>query len=284
MMREVLMDPIEPPSVRAAAYGVAHLLPARFDVWFARCVVRDVALRHGHARAAVGELAEILGSAVAAAPFESSSGAAPRAAAPLASPSAETLLITPQRAAPTEPIFAPAPFVTQLVAPPAPPAPLVSTTQVASIVESPAPTTHANPWRLVLLALAALGIGGGLLFALGGRAATPSTVAVEGSHSAQVNDPRPVATLSPVADDPPLATTSGAPPLGSAPLAGGCSTYKGDYATAMRGKDYACVRAILLPRLEAGAISTGEARYLKAACAALGDTSCEKRAAEHIAG
>jgi hypothetical protein len=34
--------------------------------------------------------------------------------------------------------------------------------------------------------------------------------------------------------------------------------------------------------LNAGAISSGEARYLKAACTQLGDLSCAKRAAEKI--
>jgi hypothetical protein len=37
-----------------------------------------------------------------------------------------------------------------------------------------------------------------------------------------------------------------------------------------------------MPRLNAGQISTGEARYLKAACGALGDVACEKRAAEKL--
>ena len=50
----------------------------------------------------------------------------------------------------------------------------------------------------------------------------------------------------------------------------------------MRAKDYECVRTILMPRLNANSISSGEARYLKAACAALGDSACQKRAADKI--
>ena len=58
--------------------------------------------------------------------------------------------------------------------------------------------------------------------------------------------------------------------------------FKGDYTSAMRGKEYGCVRSLLLPRLNAGTIGQSEARYLKAACQALGDTTCEKRAAEKL--
>jgi serine/threonine protein kinase len=51
IMREVLFDPIEPPSLRAARYGVGQRLPPWFDIWFARCVVRDVAARFANAAA-----------------------------------------------------------------------------------------------------------------------------------------------------------------------------------------------------------------------------------------
>jgi len=40
-MCEVLMDPIEAPSVRALEYEHPKPLPEGFDGWFARCVVRD---------------------------------------------------------------------------------------------------------------------------------------------------------------------------------------------------------------------------------------------------
>jgi serine/threonine protein kinase len=41
IMREVLFESIPPASERARRYGAAELLPAWFDAWFARCVVRD---------------------------------------------------------------------------------------------------------------------------------------------------------------------------------------------------------------------------------------------------
>jgi serine/threonine protein kinase len=61
-LTEVLMQPLDPASVRAAEYGVANLLPARFDSWFARCVVRDAAERFHDANEALNELLPILDS------------------------------------------------------------------------------------------------------------------------------------------------------------------------------------------------------------------------------
>jgi serine/threonine-protein kinase len=59
-LTEVLMQPLDPASVRAAEYGVGHLLPARFDAWFARCVVRDASQRFHDANEALNELLPIL--------------------------------------------------------------------------------------------------------------------------------------------------------------------------------------------------------------------------------
>jgi serine/threonine protein kinase len=61
-LTEVLMQPLDPASVRAAEYGVGHLLPARFDSWFARCVVRDASQRFHDANEALNELLPILDS------------------------------------------------------------------------------------------------------------------------------------------------------------------------------------------------------------------------------
>ncbi|MDO9020808.1 MAG: protein kinase [Deltaproteobacteria bacterium] len=61
-LTEVLMQPLDPASVRAAEYGVGHLLPARFDSWFARCVVRDASQRFHDANEALAELLPILDS------------------------------------------------------------------------------------------------------------------------------------------------------------------------------------------------------------------------------
>ena len=61
VMREVLFDSIVPASERARAFGVAERLPAGFDAWFARCVVRDVEDRLATATEAWAALAEVLG-------------------------------------------------------------------------------------------------------------------------------------------------------------------------------------------------------------------------------
>jgi hypothetical protein len=75
----------------------------------------------------------------------------------------------------------------------------------------------------------------------------------------------------------PTATTTAA-----APTIGNCPSYKGDYPTAAKNNDWECVRTMLLPRLNSSQISSGEARYLKAACTQLSDVSCAKRAAEKM--
>ncbi len=61
-LTEVLMQPLEPASVRAAEYGVGHLLPPRFDAWFARCVVREADQRFRDANEALSELLPVLES------------------------------------------------------------------------------------------------------------------------------------------------------------------------------------------------------------------------------
>jgi serine/threonine protein kinase len=50
LLREVVLEPIVPPSERAALYGRADRVPAGFDAWFARCVCRDVDQRFQDAR------------------------------------------------------------------------------------------------------------------------------------------------------------------------------------------------------------------------------------------
>jgi serine/threonine protein kinase len=52
LLREVIMEPIESASARAAHYGVGDRVPPGFDAWFARCLDRDPDARHPDARAA----------------------------------------------------------------------------------------------------------------------------------------------------------------------------------------------------------------------------------------
>jgi serine/threonine protein kinase len=61
LMREVLFEPIVPPSVRAAQMGVGHLIPQGFDAWFARCVDRNPLARFRGAGEAMQALEPVLG-------------------------------------------------------------------------------------------------------------------------------------------------------------------------------------------------------------------------------
>jgi serine/threonine protein kinase/TPR repeat protein len=63
VLREVVLDPIPSASARAAQYGRAELLPPGFDVWFSRCVVREVEARFQDARAARDAFADVFGQA-----------------------------------------------------------------------------------------------------------------------------------------------------------------------------------------------------------------------------
>jgi hypothetical protein len=63
LLREVVFDPLDSASVRAAWLGVARLLPAKFDDWFARCVAREASARFADAGAAHDALVPVLDAA-----------------------------------------------------------------------------------------------------------------------------------------------------------------------------------------------------------------------------
>jgi formylglycine-generating enzyme required for sulfatase activity/tRNA A-37 threonylcarbamoyl transferase component Bud32 len=60
-MRELVLEPIPPASQRAADFGVAERLPAGFDAWFAKCVVREPGARFRDAGEAWQALASAAG-------------------------------------------------------------------------------------------------------------------------------------------------------------------------------------------------------------------------------
>jgi pSer/pThr/pTyr-binding forkhead associated (FHA) protein len=105
----------------------------------------------------------------------------------------------------------------------------------------------------------------------GGKTSKPPTGDPGGKPAPSATKTTPTATTAPT-------STS----TGPTPTPGSCGSYGGDYGAAMRNKDYDCVKKMLAPKLNANAISPGEARYLKAACTALGDTTCAKRAADKL--
>ncbi len=56
LFTEVLVTPLDPPSVRAAQAGLAHLVPPGFDVWFSRCVARAPDQRFPDASSAIAAI------------------------------------------------------------------------------------------------------------------------------------------------------------------------------------------------------------------------------------
>ncbi|MBK6531807.1 MAG: serine/threonine protein kinase [Deltaproteobacteria bacterium] len=68
LVLEVVVQPLDPASLRAREMGVAALLPAGFDGWFARCVVREQDQRFANASLTWDALEPILGGAPKAAP------------------------------------------------------------------------------------------------------------------------------------------------------------------------------------------------------------------------
>jgi serine/threonine protein kinase/hemoglobin-like flavoprotein/class 3 adenylate cyclase len=63
LWREILFDPLDLASERAAELGCEHLVPARFDEWFIRCLARDPRGRFAGARAASEALMALLAPA-----------------------------------------------------------------------------------------------------------------------------------------------------------------------------------------------------------------------------
>ena len=63
LLREVILELLVPASQRAAELGADGFLPAGFDAWFARCVVREPEQRWGDAGQAYAALAHVLASA-----------------------------------------------------------------------------------------------------------------------------------------------------------------------------------------------------------------------------
>lgn len=67
LLREVIVDPLDPASVRAKRWELAERLPSGFDAWFDRCVNRAPESRFGDARRAYEALALLPAPAVGAA-------------------------------------------------------------------------------------------------------------------------------------------------------------------------------------------------------------------------
>jgi alpha-tubulin suppressor-like RCC1 family protein len=63
VLRELVADPLEPGSVRAATLGRADRLPPGFDAWLGRCLHRDPTARFRDATEALGPFLALFGAA-----------------------------------------------------------------------------------------------------------------------------------------------------------------------------------------------------------------------------
>ncbi len=140
LLRELLIEPIVPPSRRAAELGVGHLIPPGFDAWFLRCLERDPERRQARVDQACAELCALLASSP------------PRATAPMAPTSAGS------------PVAGQAPAMPTQQASPLTSGPWTGT--AAPVIKSPPPATQ--PSRR---SVAGLGIGLGVLILAGGGVA-----------------------------------------------------------------------------------------------------------------
>ncbi len=166
LLKEVYMDPIEPASARAASYGLAQLLPAGFDAWFAQCVVRDPAQRFHDASQALAALLPILGAA-AGVPVSVATYPGPPAGGPMTIPTPQNpLAYTPPPASlPTPQGFGSmqgpppnTPYGTQAWSPASGPAPIGFAAPTPYPVASAAPPQKSSAGLIV-----AVGIGVTLL-------------------------------------------------------------------------------------------------------------------------
>ncbi|MBX3127711.1 MAG: protein kinase [Polyangiaceae bacterium] len=172
LMREILFEPLDPPSVRAAELGLQGRIPPGFDEWFARTTCRVPAQRFADAEAAHHALTEGVLQPNASLPPPSTTGVVTLASAPHAAP-----LPSAPHAAPYANTHAPS----SVHAP------------------SPAPARSAAPWVLALLLMGGVGIA-----ALGAIALSVALLSEDAPTLAQPA-PSARAPLAPAtADDEPL--------------------------------------------------------------------------------
>jgi eukaryotic-like serine/threonine-protein kinase len=204
MMREMLFGEIRPASVRAAESGVASLVPASFDAWFAGAVQRDPAKRFPDATVA----AQTLEAALQGRPPARTVAAAPGVAATVAIP-----MFQPGGAVPGA-------WPSTLSAPPGVPgAPAM---QVAATVPASSGKRSRAPWIVAAVVLCS---GGALAAALAMRSDPTTTpdapvtpVATTTATPAPTTAPTPTAAPTPMPIAEPTTPTAPAPRAPAAPV------------------------------------------------------------------
>ncbi|XXT24773.1 serine/threonine-protein kinase [Sorangium sp. So ce429] len=214
LLREVLFGPLDPPSARAALQGCAHLIPPGFDAWFARCVARDVRARFADAGQAMAALDPVL----AAASY--------RSAPP---PPAPSLPVPPVYSGPTYPA--------------------VSRTDVGGAAGGPLALVQVPPRRRtspglvlaivgggLLLGLAALGLGGALVYRMNAANRSEVTPRHGGAGAAADTAPRPVQLPSTAATS--ELDLAGTYDIVSSRNPGGQGSYAGNVLLSRTGSTY----------------------------------------------
>jgi tRNA A-37 threonylcarbamoyl transferase component Bud32 len=208
LLREIVLEPIPIASQRAAERGVAARLPAGFDAWFAKAVVREVPARFGHAAEAWYALATIVG----------------------ADPLGATAIGVPSSAPMTAPV--PSPMVIN-APPPSVVAASVPAASIGGVTPAPMTTTTQAPagggngkWMIATAVLAGLLVAGAGL-AIGGYFLTRSK-----PQPAAATAPLPSATsatvsvATPAAASAPLPSASAGVDTAPPPTATGLATAK----------------------------------------------------------
>ena len=185
LLREMLVEPIVPPSRRAAELGVGHLVPPGFDAWFMRLVERDPERRENDMRRALAALEPILagGAQSAAFPVSAVASSAPPQA-PYGSQAAPQAYGAPSGAYPAGASSGQTPYGASGAAPAWTAAPTA-----APVMHTP--PIHAGPSRRSAVGLIAAGIGA-LVLAGGGATAyvlsTSSSSTKKKSHARSSDD------------------------------------------------------------------------------------------------
>ena len=159
-LRELALEPLDPASVRATEIGVGPL-PAGFDEWFARCVVRETTSRFENARAAFAALEPILSEKPGTGPLARSQTMAVGAPVePVPQPKAPRAFFVGTETAKAMAAGLPAPGMNA-------PLPAVVTAPAMSATQGGPPATRASRawlWTALVAVLGLAGAGGAWLW------------------------------------------------------------------------------------------------------------------------
>jgi serine/threonine protein kinase len=209
LMREILFEPIQPASARAAELGRSGLLPGGFDAWFARCMRREPTARFATAT----EAFEALPAGLSGAPLEPTGPLANPAVSGLADLPTDAYIASMQGSTTAAPVTS-TPAAGAGTNPSGDPA-----NKIAMDVTMPAPSAgpSGRPRRAAALggiAVALLAIAGGAIF-FSTRPPAPSADSTGiGVDDTRTADGSPKSEALKAADSPGPQKTEPAAPIG----------------------------------------------------------------------